>query len=402
MLGPDRIEVLDISRFDRAEIHGAIMDDLAAHMEQTKHEHTLDLTPYDVERDKADVYREQKRKFGRRILKRIMIGVGILLLVPIAAGSLAVLEVAVDRRTGPAGADYWIIDRFQGHLTNLTAAMSEFGLIFFFGAILFFVIWHTAEFFTIRARVLAPRAKEVLATDKRCPVLLIRSFLDDEAPIYRVVAKSAPKGGVMWSIEESRFEEAFAPELSKYGPLIAVGNPSDELPDLGAARARFSDATWREPVLAMIEQSRVIVLTAGMKPATPAEQAACLSCGDLLALLDLTPGVRWEVEHILGKDLQNKMLVLFKPRRLSWFDSFMVLTGIAQTIDFLKWLFGRNQRPAAVKLSQALVLHMARDGRVVVAQADKRLDTADDYQCALRLAIHRMLVGQSASKPLPG
>jgi hypothetical protein len=118
-----------------------------------------------------------------------------------------------------------------------------------------------------------PSAAYALKKDQRLPILLLRSFADD-----------ATMNGA------NRFEETIAPILELYGPVIAVGDPQDTLPRVGAYRDYVNDNDWREHVRAYIRTADVIVLIPGQ-----------------------SHWVQWELEQILEGDFLNKVILVFPP-----------------------------------------------------------------------------------------
>ncbi len=132
-------------------------------------------------------------------------------------------------------------------------------------------------------RVLQPTAAEVQAADPRRPVLLLRSFRDDDAEI---VVSVDDKGRV----ETDRLEEAIAPPFSPYGPLVAIGKPGEPMPHFGAARAYFGDADWKGAIARWMDQALVLLVVPG-----------------------LTKGLGWEMERIAERRHGHKMLVLMPP-----------------------------------------------------------------------------------------
>lgn len=66
------------------------------------------------------------------------------------------------------------------------------------------------------ARHMAPSGADAIRSDLRAPVLYLRSFATES-----------------WVIES---EQTLARVLSEIGPFVAIGNPGDTLPPLGAAR----------------------------------------------------------------------------------------------------------------------------------------------------------------------
>jgi hypothetical protein len=93
------------------------------------------------------------------------------------------------------------------------------------------------------ARQQAPNVEHALRVDSRPPVLLLRSFADD---------------GVMRGDE--RFEVWLANELKKFGPLVAIGAPDNELPELGAYRSYVPNHEWQDYARSLMEKAQTILL----------------------------------------------------------------------------------------------------------------------------------------------
>ncbi|MFD6106711.1 hypothetical protein ACFWFQ_29080, partial [Nocardia salmonicida] len=89
--------------------------------------------------------------------------------------------------------------------------------------------------FVYARRMAALRADEALADDRRRQVLLLRSFQDDELRMrMHRSARHSPVEVVAGQAFE-RFEELLAWSLWRIGPVVAIGQPGEELPTLGAA-----------------------------------------------------------------------------------------------------------------------------------------------------------------------
>src|SRR5262249_32101397 len=103
-----------------------------------------------------------------------------------------------------------------------------------------------------------PDAATLLKADERAPIVLLRSFQDDEKSVKR---RSVLARLLFWGFgRHIRLEQAIAGELSRFGPFVAIGEPGERLPDLGAARAYFSDDEWQAAVLDWIGRARTIVV----------------------------------------------------------------------------------------------------------------------------------------------
>ncbi len=130
-----------------------------------------------------------------------------------------------------------------------------------------------------KKRVLS--VQDTLASDTRPPVVYLRSFLaDDEAAV-----DSADSTTLTLSLatEEEQLVEALKP----IGPCIAIGQPGETLPDLGAARAYFADDKWEKAVLDWIDRSALVVLRAGP-----------------------TPHVFWELSQVRARKQPAELIVL--------------------------------------------------------------------------------------------
>lgn len=118
-----------------------------------------------------------------------------------------------------------------------------------------------------------PSAQYALQQDHRPPILLLRSFVDDAA-----------RNGY------ERFEETIAPWFLRYGPVVAIGDPKDSVPDFGAYRDYVSDDAWQERARVFIRSADLIVMVPGQ-----------------------THWIRWELGEILDADCLHKTLFVFPP-----------------------------------------------------------------------------------------
>jgi hypothetical protein len=147
------------------------------------------------------------------------------------------------------------------------------------------------SFFSVLVRVLAffmllygracfqPSAQTLLKADPRSPVLLLRSFIDDQ----RIKLRRAPELFMDFSLE-SRIATYF----SKIGPFIAVSSPKDHLPVIGAARAALDETEWQGRVIEWMESSCLLVVMAGA-----------------------THWVAWELREVVERGHIEKLIILF-------------------------------------------------------------------------------------------
>jgi hypothetical protein len=137
-------------------------------------------------------------------------------------------------------------------------------------------------------RQLARRLQEIRKLDTRAPVLLLRSFDDDNLPLesrYRL----------MWFFHAAKeactLEECVVTSLWQLGPVIAVGNPREKLSPLGAAREDIPGEQWRSRIQQYLEEAAYVV-----------------------SILGSTPGLNWEYEQVEMRGAKDRVLVVLPPR----------------------------------------------------------------------------------------
>lgn len=137
-------------------------------------------------------------------------------------------------------------------------------------------------------RSLAANAADVLEKDNRPPVLYLRSFDDDarEASLKRAL-NAAPTP----VIEESA-ERVLADYLRNFGPVVAIGQPGEALPETGFARLYATHDQWQSTVIGLLDRAALIVLRAGH-----------------------SPGVLWETEQVLRRVPRHNVIVLIPEGR---------------------------------------------------------------------------------------
>ena len=133
-------------------------------------------------------------------------------------------------------------------------------------------------------RMHAGGAERVLTEDSRAPVVYLRPFGADGAEIAKRVSsrvRIAPSERVV-----KTYEERLAHALRKIGPFVAVGNPAERLPLLGAARMYAADEDWQAAVGDLIGRAAVVLLHAGEGH-----------------------GLDWEVHHVIDRGLPERMIL---------------------------------------------------------------------------------------------
>lgn len=127
--------------------------------------------------------------------------------------------------------------------------------------------------------------------DARAPIVFLRAFDQDDAKLPAMTRDpfvKMPAGvGAAKTLDEILLEHA-----SPYGPVIAIGDPRDPTPPLGAARvfAPGDDSNWQTIVSQLVGASKTVV----MCPTTSA-------------------GVRWELELLSRMGAEQRTIFLANP-----------------------------------------------------------------------------------------
>jgi hypothetical protein len=89
-------------------------------------------------------------------------------------------------------------------------------------------------------------------------VLYLRSFADE-------VVTSLALGGdnPFWPFRVETDEERLVRLLHIAGEVVAVGEPGEDLPELGAKRVYLADHEWQSVVTSWIESARLVVIRIG-------------------------------------------------------------------------------------------------------------------------------------------
>jgi hypothetical protein len=138
-------------------------------------------------------------------------------------------------------------------------------------------------------------AGKVLSEDQRPPVLYLRSFKDDKIT-SRLLRESTP-------LVPFTEEEYLVAVLNEFGPCIAIGQPGERLPDLGAARMYVADDQWRDRVGELLVSSKLVVLRAGQ-----------------------TSNFLWEVEQSI-KNVNPLKIIILIPKMKNTYIQFRKLTN---------------------------------------------------------------------------
>lgn len=106
-------------------------------------------------------------------------------------------------------------------------------------------------------RLLAISGDQRLATDRRKPVVYLRSFAADSA------GAGAVSSWLLLRFGYSTDEEQLATVMHDFGPFVAIGDPREPLPSLGADRIYVADGDWQTRVRDLLRSASLVVLRAG-------------------------------------------------------------------------------------------------------------------------------------------
>jgi hypothetical protein len=161
-------------------------------------------------------------------------------------------------------------------------------------------------------RILAMQIQEVRAQDTRRPVLLIRSFTDDNLrlePRFQMFLAHLRRPLTL---------EAFVVEqLWSLGPVVAIGKPGENLSPLGAARDYIVGSDWQTRVHGLFDE-----------------------CSWVAAILGDSEGLRWEYEQLAQRGIDDRLILIIPPlsphiivERWERFRSVFPAAGIAWEYD---------------------------------------------------------------------
>ena len=225
--------------------------------------------------------------------------------------------------------------------------------------------------FTRARRVLQPSADVAQQDDPRPPVLFLRSFQDDRYKLMeRVRVAGVPIN------QPLRMEEALAVRFHDFGPFLAVGEPGEGLPQLGAARAYLSDDQWQAAVVNWIRGSRLIAML----------------CGP-------THWIHWEMQNIIRFKRLDRVLLLLPPGRKPGSASARQRQerwdNIVRSLEQTPYVSALRH----LQIDYILLVQFRPDGRVRVFRSAS--DLVQDYELALTLAIYTALTEPGATETPP-
>jgi hypothetical protein len=197
----------------------------------------------------------------------------------------------------------------------VVGGMIGFGILGQFGpadnlslrnVIMLFICGAGATIIRMGRKLTVKRASDIVGKDRRAPVLLLRSFSDDE-----IVIEHIGKGSTFFP-QPITLEEAIVPVLSLLGPVVAIGRPGEFMTPLGAAREYVSHETWKNEVQQWLHRASLVVMIMG--PLAEKE------------------GLAWELSQIRSLEGLKKLMLVMPPvntlKAAQRWEQFRVFLGI--------------------------------------------------------------------------
>ncbi len=188
-----------------------------------------------------------------------------------------------------------------------------------------------------RAQRKGLREKATTACPDATSIIYLRPFVSDGT--YTGQSGLSPSSRWMFGGWRTTPEEALASALKRIGPCFAIGNPREELPELGFIPIYTDDDSWQIKVQELVTTARIVVVRAS-RP---------------------TPAVIWEIETVIEKVRPSRLLI-FLPFELEaevrpsmHYEAFKDATGRLFPIALPRWspgamliAFASNWRPSLV------------------------------------------------------
>lgn len=204
-------------------------------------------------------------------------------------------------------------------------------------------------------------------SDRRAPVLFLRSFEDDQLRFSRRWWDLTGHWVDLWSFRRNA-DEAMIDEIAQYGPVVALGMPGEKKVPFGAQRYYSTHEDWQNIVSNTARSARAIVIAAGN-----------------------TPGVLWEYELLGREKLLDRTLLLFPVvQREDTGGNAAALAAFANTV-------GMDKQFELTAGQQMIAMIPAANGMPALLTAGKA--TAAAYVVAIRGYFQKCTMAQ-LSDPL--
>lgn len=219
-----------------------------------------------------------------------------------------------------------------------------------------FWVWGARQINLI-SRGFTRSADEVLRADPRPPVLFLRPFTADSKVlpgISRMLGFATP------------MEAALIVAYMRRGPGVAIGRPGaleGELPPLGAYRMVLGHESWQAEVTKLVEAAQIVAL-----------------------LWDgtSTPGIMWELRHVLSSTAAHKLRIFVWPGRNAR-EFYQVYASCKETLEALVEI-----EPMPALSSDRPVVLAFSGPRRVEARSYSRIWYRIGYRLLLALVLRRI------------
>jgi hypothetical protein len=219
----------------------------------------------------------------------------------------------------------------------------------------FSLLTRAREFFQVDA-------DSLLAADRRPPILFLRSFDDDEKQTYR----RSKKAFLDFSLE-TRLSNHF----SRFGPFVAIGSPSDAVPQLGAARVLLSDDEWQPRVLSWMRDARLIVMYSGT-----------------------THWVNWELRQVVKNGCATRLILMMPEiEALLWARKEEISARVEQVREAFSGTPWEEELLCFNDFARLRAMLFRPDGSMVMVKS--RSKSRDSYHLAALVA-HYILIDSDA------
>lgn len=140
--------------------------------------------------------------------------------------------------------------------------------------------------------------------DKRKPILFLRSFEQDGMQAY--VPPGNLRGALAATKTGGRYEDMIRYGFREMGPLLAIGEPGENLPETGAARVYFprtDKKQWKQKINGLLSNCQLVLLQVGASPglAWEVEQSVAMLASTPTRLVLCVPTLRPRLINIIFK-----------------------------------------------------------------------------------------------------
>jgi hypothetical protein len=127
------------------------------------------------------------------------------------------------------------------------------------------------------------------ASVREYQIVFLRSFQDDRLSI-RTGGLSRGIVDRLTMRHRHGYERLLVASMQYFGPVVAIGQPRERLPPIGAFRLYYEDREWKSAVTRILNAARFVVLSLGE-----------------------TPSVVWEIAKLREMSLLNRTVFLIPP-----------------------------------------------------------------------------------------